>query len=115
MVAGASLIAKSLSKKSAVFVYSSNYFFITSDNPVVVAGNAAAGSDSHIFMALSKNLAVHFHEKNGERDFLVRNPREWIVDEINSMIAEAADYRIFASQNLESLEELIKKHPAVHP
>lgn len=115
MVAGASQIAKSLSKKSAVFVYSSNYFFITSDNPVVVAGNAAAAHDSHIFMALSKNLAVHFHEKNGEKDFLVRNPREWAVDEINSMIAETTVHRIFASQNLESLEKLIKKHPTVSP
>lgn len=112
MVDGASLIAKSLSQKSTVFVYSSNHFFITSDNPVVVAGNAAAGLESQIIMALSKNLAVHFYKNNGEGDFLVKNPRESVVDEINSMIAETAVHRIFASQNLKSLENLIKKHSA---
>ena len=101
MVDGASLIAKSLSQKSAVFVYSSNHLFITSDNPVVVAGNAAAGHESQIIMALSKNLAVHFHA------------RESVVEEINSMIAETAVHRIFASQNIETLENLIKKHSAV--
>lgn len=113
MVDGASVIAKSLSQKSAAFIHSSNHFFITSDNPVVVAGEAAAAHESQIIMTLSKNLAVHFHKSNGESHFLVKNPRESVVDEINAMIAETAVHRIFASQKLESLEKLIKKYRVV--
>lgn len=117
MIEMAEMISKSLLQKNwQFFKASSSTTFMTSDNPVVIAGGFGMGPAhplTEIMLSLRKDLALVCTPK-GSKAMEVFNQSPVETRRFNRGIVSAARHKVFSDRYSPTIDTFVKKHSNSH-